>query len=121
MTERLPVKWRKIVTAVAGGSVLIVGIVAIPYPGPGWLIVFAGLAILAREFPWASRLLKFGRGKYDDWNRWTKRQNVFIRSLTFTATAIVVIMTVWLVNGYGLIDNWFNLGQDWLHSPIVRK
>ncbi len=103
----------------AGGAVLIVGVIAIPYPGPGWLIVFAGLAILSREFPWAARLLKFGRSKYDAWNDWIKQQNVFIKSITFTLTAVVVIATIWFVNGYGLINNWFRLGQDWLESPFV--
>lgn len=112
---------QKLTTGIAGGAVLIVGIIAIPYPGPGWLIVFAGLAILAKEFPWAARLLKIGRGKYDDWNRWIKNQNLLVRSLTFVGTAIVVIVTVWLVNGYGLINSWFGLGWDWLRSPLLPK
>ncbi|HEY1085559.1 MAG TPA: TIGR02611 family protein [Candidatus Saccharimonadales bacterium] len=121
MVDRLPSKWRKIVVGVSGGSVLVVGIIAIPYPGPGWLIVFAGLAILAKEFPWAARALKFGRDKYDDWNKWIKRQNWFIKSLTFIGTTIVVVLTLWLVNAYGLINGWFNLGIEWLNSPILRK
>jgi len=109
---------QKFVTGVAGGSVLAVGIVAIPYPGPGWLIVFAGLAILAREFPWAARLLHYGRAKYDAWNKWVKRQHWSVKTLTFTLTAFVVIATIWLLNGYGLINDWFNLGQDWVTSPL---
>jgi len=109
---------QRFVTGVAGGSVLIVGIVAIPYPGPGWLIVFAGLAILAREFPWAARLLHYGRTKYDAWNKWVRRQHWSVKTLTFTLTALVVIVTIWLLNGYGLINSWFNLGQDWANSPL---
>lgn len=50
--------------------VLVVGVIAIPYPGPGWLIVFAGLAILATEFDWARRVLRYARGKYDAWTAW---------------------------------------------------
>ena len=38
---------RKASIGIAGGVVVLLGLVAIPYPGPGWLIVFAGLAILA--------------------------------------------------------------------------
>jgi len=38
-----------------------VGIVLIPLPGPGWLIVFGGLAILATEYVWARRLLNYSR------------------------------------------------------------
>ena len=33
------------------------GSILVPLPGPGWLIVFAGLAILATEYVWAQRLL----------------------------------------------------------------
>lgn len=110
---------QKFTVGLAGGVVLVVGVIAIPYPGPGWLIVFSGLAILSKEFPWASRVLKFARSKYDDWNAWIKRQNMIVRSLTFIATAAVVIVTIWLVNGYGLINSWLELGLDWLNSPFV--
>jgi uncharacterized protein (TIGR02611 family) len=48
---------RRIGITIAGFLVVLVGIVLIPLPGPGWLIVFAGLAILAREYVWAERLL----------------------------------------------------------------
>jgi len=109
---------QKFATGIAGGSVLIVGIIAIPYPGPGWLIVFAGLAILAREFPWAARLLHYAREKYDAWNVWVKRQHWWVKVITFTLTALVVVVTLWLLNGYGLINNWLNLGQSWLSSPL---
>ena len=110
---------RRFAVGVGGGAVLLVGIVAIPYPGPGWLIVFAGLAILAKEFPWAAKALRFGREKYDAWSDWIKKQNIFVKSLTFLATSIVVVATIWLLNGYGLLNSWFDLQQDWLQSPLV--
>lgn len=121
MVDKLSPRWRKIVVGVSGGSVLAVGIVAIPYPGPGWLIVFAGLAILSKEFPWAARLLKYARGKYDDWNAWIKKQSWFIKSLTAIATLVVVVATLWIINAYGLLNDWFNLGQDWVQSPLIKK
>lgn len=109
---------QKFATGLAGGVVLVVGVICIPYPGPGWLIVFAGLAILAREFPWAARLLAYGRGKYDDWNAWVKRQHWSVKAVTFTLTALVVVATIWLLNGYGLLNSWLNLHQDWVKSPL---
>ena len=43
---------------VIGGFLLLVaGIAMIALPGPGWLTIAAGLAILAGEFIWARRLL----------------------------------------------------------------
>ncbi|GAA4684263.1 TIGR02611 family protein [Frondihabitans cladoniiphilus] len=46
----------KVVIGVFGFLVIIVGIIMIPLPGPGWLVVFLGLAILGTEFPAAHRL-----------------------------------------------------------------
>jgi hypothetical protein len=43
-----------------------------------------------------------------------------IRSLTLIATAAVVLLTVWLINGYGLVNAWFDLHQPWLNSPFVK-
>ena len=109
---------RRIAIGVAGGLVLLVGILAIPYPGPGWLIVFAGLAILATEFDWAQRLLETARGKYDKWQAWLARQSPVLKVIVWSLTAIIVIITIWLLNGYGLINDWLNLGLDWVDSPL---
>lgn len=38
------------------------GFLLLPLPGPGWLIIFAGLGIWAVEFEWAGRLLAWTRG-----------------------------------------------------------
>ena len=50
---------------VVGWAVVVVGIVLIPLPGPGWLVVFAGLAILATEFAWARRLLRWAKAQLE--------------------------------------------------------
>ena len=42
---------------VGGFLLLAAGIAMIALPGPGWLTIAAGLAILAGEFIWARRLL----------------------------------------------------------------
>ncbi|HEU4715839.1 MAG TPA: TIGR02611 family protein [Candidatus Saccharimonadales bacterium] len=109
---------KKIGIAIIGGLVLVVGIIAIPYPGPGWLIVFTGLAILATEFPWAKRVLSVARGTYDKWQRWLKLQKPVIRGLVVAFTCLVVILTLWLLNVYGLFDEMLGLNLPWLHSPL---
>jgi len=50
--------WRKLMIAVMGGSVLLVGVVMIVLPGPAIIVIPLGLAILATEFLWARRWLK---------------------------------------------------------------
>jgi hypothetical protein len=54
---------KRILVTVAGVLVILLGIVLIPLPGPGWAIVFAGLAILATEYVWAERLLSYAKRK----------------------------------------------------------
>ena len=39
----------------SGWLLLVVGIVALPLPGPGLLGVFAGLALLSQQYDWAER------------------------------------------------------------------
>ncbi len=48
---------RKVLIAIIGLSVLVVGAAMIVLPGPAIIVVPAGLAILATEFGWARLLL----------------------------------------------------------------
>jgi uncharacterized protein (TIGR02611 family) len=103
-----------------GGIVLAVGVIAIPYPGPGWLIVFAGLAILATEFAWAQHVLRYARGRYDAWNAWQRRQHWALRLTILAATGLVVVTTVWLLGAFHLAARFVGLGHwTWLQSPIA--
>jgi len=52
--------WRsgkRIAVFVLGAALLIVGLVMFVTPGPGIVLVVAGLAVLATEFAWAEHLL----------------------------------------------------------------
>lgn len=48
--------WRIIIGAL-GGGITVAGAVALIGPGPGVLIVLAGLGILATEFAWAGEVM----------------------------------------------------------------
>lgn len=48
---------RKIAVAVIGFTVVAVGVALLVLPGPGLLVIIAGLAILAIGFEWAERYL----------------------------------------------------------------
>src|SRR5688572_6204205 len=50
---------RKIAVATAGGALLILGVALIVLPGPAIIVIPLGLAVLATEFPWAARLLRY--------------------------------------------------------------
>ncbi|MDP1819258.1 MAG: PGPGW domain-containing protein [Acidimicrobiales bacterium] len=48
---------KRIVVLVIGLALVVGGIVLLVLPGPGLLLIIAGLAVLASEFAWAERLL----------------------------------------------------------------
>ena len=41
---------KRVLVGVVGGLITVLGVVALIAPGPGWLIIFAGLGILGSEF-----------------------------------------------------------------------
>jgi uncharacterized protein (TIGR02611 family) len=55
--------WRKPAVTIAGGVLVLVGIVLLVIPGPGLLTIAAGVAIWATEYAWAARLLQRVRAR----------------------------------------------------------
>ena len=108
----------RIVVAVIGLTVLGLGILAIPYPGPGWAIVFVGLAILATEFDWARRLLAYTRERYDKLMAWFKAQGLWVQVLGAAFTAAVVLGSLWLLGVLGWAAGLVGIEARWLKSPI---
>ncbi|MEO8436702.1 MAG: PGPGW domain-containing protein [Pyrinomonadaceae bacterium] len=52
---------RKAIVAVVGFTVVLIGVVMVVTPGPAIVVIPLGLAILATEFVWAQKLLKWAR------------------------------------------------------------
>ncbi|MBI5386028.1 MAG: PGPGW domain-containing protein [Verrucomicrobia bacterium] len=55
---------KRIVVMVVGGTVLALGIALIVLPGPAFIVIPLGLAILAIEFAWARRWLRSARSLF---------------------------------------------------------
>ena len=55
-TQAGRVFWRVFIGLI-GGTITVLGSIALIGPGPGILIVLAGLGILATEFAWAGRVM----------------------------------------------------------------
>jgi uncharacterized protein (TIGR02611 family) len=86
----------KVGVGVFGGLVVALGIVLIPFPGPGWAIVIVGLAILALEFAWARNLLEFTKRHVQSWTHWIGRQSLPVRAVVGVVGMIFVGAIVWL-------------------------
>jgi uncharacterized protein (TIGR02611 family) len=104
--------------AVVGLAILGVGILAIPYPGPGWAIVFVGLGILATEFDWARRLLAYAKERYDKVMDWFHRQHAVVQILGGVFTALIVAATLWLLGALDWSAELVGIEHQWLNSPI---
>lgn len=60
--------------AVLGGSLVVVGVVLCVLPGPGLLLIIAGLAVLATEFAWANSALNVAKRKAGEAGGLVKRR-----------------------------------------------
>jgi len=98
----------RITIGVLGLLVVAGGLVLVPLPGPGWLIVFAGLAIWSLEFDWAARLHVWGRRQFSRWTGWVLRQGWPVRIAVGVATALfvaaVVVLSLWFSFGPSFFD-----------------
>jgi tellurite resistance protein TerC len=48
---------RRVFLIIAGFTLLLAGVVMLVTPGPGMLVIFLGLGLIAAEFVWARRLM----------------------------------------------------------------
>jgi uncharacterized protein (TIGR02611 family) len=105
---------------VVGLAVVAAGIVMLPAPGPGWVVIFIGLGILATEFEFARRLLVFVRQKYQAWVDWLASQNLVVRVLVSLGVLLLVAVSAWLCGAFEVVGGWFGIEWSWLSSPLIR-
>lgn len=69
---------RRVVIAVIGGTVFLLGLILVlpGVPGPGFIGILTGLAILGVEFAWARRWLRKVKRKTEQAiNEWSRETN----------------------------------------------
>lgn len=103
----------RIAVGIVGLLIVAAGIVAIPLPGPGWLIVLGGLFVLATEFSWAEQLLEFTRRQVTRWTDWVAAQPLSLRVVLAVATAGfvygVLVLTLHVTGVPGWAPGWLPL------------
>jgi uncharacterized protein (TIGR02611 family) len=87
----------RIVVGVVGLFVVVVGLIMVPFPGPGWLVVLLGLAVWASEFEWAQRLLQHGEHTLKAWSEWLRPQPWWMQGLVLLVTIAAVAAIFWLL------------------------
>ncbi|MEU9311210.1 TIGR02611 family protein [Streptomyces sp. NPDC048256] len=76
---------------VIGLAVVGAGIVMLPLPGPGWVVIFGGMAIWATEFVWAQLVLRWTKRKVTEAAQRALDPKVRRRNITLTAIGLVII------------------------------
>jgi uncharacterized protein (TIGR02611 family) len=88
---------KRILVIISGSAVVIAGVAMLVLPGPGFLVIFAGLAILSTEFEWAVRLREQVKERAE---LAAKATGVSLRAILmvgiFFAVVISVAAWIWL-------------------------
>lgn len=107
----------RVAVFVLGLVVVVLGLLLIPFPGPGWLIVIAGLAIWATEFERAQRVLEFVKGKLRLWEAWVKRQNLAVKALVGVVGIVFIAAVLWLTFHFSGVPGFFPDGvTNWMRT-----
>jgi len=80
----------------------------LPLPGPGWLVIFAGMALWGTEFTWAQRVLGWTRCRVAEAARRAMDPRVRRRNIALLAAGVAVCaatLTGYLYY-YGLVLPW---------------
>jgi uncharacterized protein (TIGR02611 family) len=93
---------------VVGLAVVGAGVVMLPLPGPGWLVIFGGMAIWATEFVWAQLVLRWTRRKVTEaaqraLDPKVRRRNVILTTVGLVIIAVLVGIYVWK---FGIMMPW---------------
>jgi uncharacterized protein (TIGR02611 family) len=94
----------RVAVAAAGTAIIGLGIVMLPLPGPGWAVIFVGLAVLSTEFHWARRLTQRMRRIYERAKRAALDPRLRRRNQIFAAASVTIAAGVagWYIWAFGL-------------------
>ncbi|MFI5524362.1 TIGR02611 family protein [Streptomyces platensis] len=103
----LHVSWQ-VGVFVVGLAVVVAGVIMLPLPGPGWLVIFGGMAIWATEFVWAQLVLRWTKRKVTEAAQRALDPKVRRRNIILTTIGLVIIaaaLAVYLWK-FGVVMPW---------------
>ncbi|MFC0598713.1 TIGR02611 family protein [Streptomyces palmae] len=110
-SRALHISWQ-VGVFVVGLAVVVVGVILLPLPGPGWVVIFAGMAIWATEFVWAQLVLRWTKRKVTEaaqraLDPRVRRRNIILTVIAVVICAAALVAYVWK---FGLVMPW-KIGQ----------
>lgn len=93
---------------VIGLAIVVVGIIMLPLPGPGWVVIFGGMAVWATEFVWAQLVLRWTKRKVTEaaqraLDPKVRRRNIILTSIGLVIVAVLVGIYLWK---FGIVMPW---------------
>ncbi|MGW6237645.1 TIGR02611 family protein [Streptomyces sp. NPDC055094] len=93
---------------VVGLAVVIAGVFMLVLPGPGWLVIFGGMAIWATEFVWAQLVLRWTRRKVTEaaqkaLDPKVRRRNIILTTIGLVIIAVLLGIYLWK---FGIVMPW---------------
>ncbi|MCF3147000.1 TIGR02611 family protein [Streptomyces platensis] len=103
----LHVSWQ-VGVFVVGLAVVVAGVIMLPLPGPGWLVIFGGMAIWATEFVWAQLVLRWTKRKVTEaaqraLDPKVRRRNIILTTIGLVIIAAALAVYVWK---FGIVMPW---------------
>ncbi|WP_435769108.1 PGPGW domain-containing protein [Nocardioides sp. SYSU DS0651] len=115
---------KRLALEILGWVLLVAGLAAMVLPGPGLILLFAGLAVLSQQYTWAERWLepvqlRALRGAAEGVETWPR----IIMSTVF-ALGIGVFGVVWIVrpdvpSWWPVADRWWLFGGVWTGVTLL--
>ncbi|MFE2599173.1 TIGR02611 family protein [Streptomyces sp. NPDC001840] len=93
---------------VVGLAVVAAGVSMLVLPGPGWLVIFGGMAIWATEFVWAQLVLRWTKRKVTEAAQKALDPKVRRRNMILTAIGLVIIVVLLAIYlwKFGIVVPW---------------
>ncbi|MFJ8534885.1 TIGR02611 family protein [Streptomyces sp. NPDC093591] len=93
---------------IIGLAIVVAGIIMLPLPGPGWVVIFGGMAVWATEFVWAQLVLRWTKRKVTEaaqkaLDPKVRRRNIILTSIGLVIIAVLVGVYVWK---FGIVMPW---------------
>ncbi|MEU1317741.1 TIGR02611 family protein [Streptomyces tibetensis] len=93
---------------IIGLAVVVAGIIMLPLPGPGWVVIFGGMAIWATEFVWAQLVLRWTKRKVTEaaqraLDPEVRRRNIILSSVGLVIVGVLVGVYLWK---FGIVMPW---------------
>ncbi|GHJ58355.1 hypothetical protein NOK12_08740 [Nocardioides sp. OK12] len=111
MLEAMKSAARRVTLEVVGWTLVVAGIAALILPGPGLLMLFAGMAVLSQQYDWAAKRLapvkyRAMRGAADGVATWPR-----IIGSTLAALFVAGLGVLWIVGPEA--PRWWFLDETW--------